>query len=139
MCNQEEADTRIILHTIHALNCGFSSILIKTSDSDVIVILIHHIQHFDTISPGCNITVNCGIGKTQRVINIRELACALGIQRSVALPLFVTLTGCDSMSAMKGRSKIMFLCMEEVFAPRHKMHGGAAGQPITIFADGCQV
>ena len=34
VCNQEEADTRIILHIIHALNCGFSSILIKTSDSD---------------------------------------------------------------------------------------------------------
>ncbi len=31
VCNREEVDTRIILHTIHALNCGFSSILIKTS------------------------------------------------------------------------------------------------------------
>ena len=61
----------------------------------------------DTISTGCNITVNYGIGKTRRVINIRELACAMGVQRSVALPLFVTLTGCDSTSALKGRSKIM--------------------------------
>ena len=104
VCNQEQADSRIILHIIHALNCGFSSILIKTSDSDVIVILIHHLQHFDTISTGCDITVNYGIGKKQRVINIRELACALG---GAALPLFVTLTGCDSTSAMKGRSKRM--------------------------------
>ena len=31
VCNQEEADTRIILHIIHALNCGFCSILIRTS------------------------------------------------------------------------------------------------------------
>ena len=52
VCNQEEADTRIILHIIHALNCLFSSILIKTSSSDVIVILIHHLHHFDTISTG---------------------------------------------------------------------------------------
>ena len=139
--HQEEADTRIILHIIHALNCGFSSILIKTCDSYVIVILIHHLQHFDTISTGCNTTVNYGTGKTQRVINIRELACALGVQRSVDLPLFVTLTGYDSTSAMKGRSKrmIVFLCMEEVFAPRHRLHGGAAGQPIPTFADRCQV
>ena len=71
VCNQEEADTRIILHIIHALNCGFSSILIKTSDSDVIVILIRQLRHFETISIGCNITVNYGIGKTQRVINTR--------------------------------------------------------------------
>ena len=77
VCIQEEADTRIILHITNAPNCGFSSILIKTSDSDVIVILIHHLQHFDTISTGCNITVSYGIGKIQRVINIRQLACAL--------------------------------------------------------------
>ena len=64
VCNQEEVDTPIIRHIIHVLNCGFSSILIKTSDSDVIVILIHHLQHFDTISTGCNIMVNYGIGKT---------------------------------------------------------------------------
>ena len=117
VCSQEEAHTRIILHIIHALDCGFSSILIKTSDSDVIVILIHHLQHFDTISTGCNITVNYGIGKTQRAINIRELACALGVQRSAALALFVTLTGCDSTSAMKGRSKIMYF-FRQVYGQR---------------------
>ena len=33
----------------------------------------------------------------------------------------------------------MFLCMEEVFAPRHIMHGRAARQPIPAFADGYQV
>ena len=71
VCNQDEADTRITLQIIHVLNCGFSRILIKTSDSDLIVIFRHHLHHFDTISAGCNITVNYGIGKTQRVINIR--------------------------------------------------------------------
>ena len=84
----------------------------------MIVILIHHLQHFDTISTGCNITVNYGIGKTQRVINIRELACALGVQRSAALPLFVTLTGCDSTSAMKGHSKIMCFSAWKKCSPR---------------------
>ena len=73
--------------------------------------------------------------KTKRGINIRELACALGVQSSAALPLFVTLTGCDSTSAMEGRSKIM----EEVFDPGHRMHGGANGQPIPTFASGCKV
>ena len=29
--------------------------------------------------------------------------------------------------------------MEEVFAQCHRMHGGATGQPIPTFADGCQV
>ena len=35
---------RIVLHTIHALNCGFSSVLVNTSDFDVIVILIRHLS-----------------------------------------------------------------------------------------------
>ena len=118
VCNQEEADTRIIIHIIHALNYGFSSNLIKTSDSDVIVILIYHLQHFDTISTGCNITVNYGIGKIQRVINIRELTCALGVQRSAALPFFMTLTGCDSTSGMKARSKKMCFSACKKCSPR---------------------
>ena len=29
--------------------------------------------------------------------------------------------------------------MEEVFAPCHRMHGGATGQPIPTFASGCKV
>ena len=62
--------------------------------------------------------MNYGIGKTQQVINIRELACALGVQRSVALSLFVTLTGCDSTSAMKGRSKIMCFSAWKKCSPR---------------------
>ena len=105
-CHQEEADTRMVLHIVHALNCGASNVLVITSDSDVVVILIHHLRRsFDTIKPDCSITVNYGTGQTQRLINIRELADVLGCQRSVALPLFVSLTGCESTSAMKGRSK----------------------------------
>ena len=120
VCNQEEADTRIILDIIHALNCRFSSILIKTSDSDVTVILIHHLQHFDTISTGCNITVNYGIGKTQRVINIRELACALRVQRSAALcdPHWMRLNVCHDgalcFSAWKKCSPRVTECMVEL-------------------------
>ena len=56
--------------------------------------------------------------KTQRGINIRELACALGVQRSAALPIFVTLTGCDSTSAMEGRSKMMCFSAWKKYSPR---------------------
>ena len=62
--------------------------------------------------------MNYGIGKTQRIINIRELACALGVQRNAALSLFVTLTGCDSTSAMKGRSKRMCFSAWKKCSPR---------------------
>ena len=62
-----------------------------------------------------------------------NFACALGVQRSAALPLVVTLTGCDSTCDMKGRSKRMcFSAWKEVFAPCHRMHGGATGHPIQL-------
>ena len=84
VCNQEEADTRIILHislknrisvNYSALNCLFSSIMIKTPSSDVIIPIIFtisipvQVQHHGELRDG----------KKVRVINIRELACALGV------------------------------------------------------------
>ena len=72
VCNQEEADTRIILHislknrisvNYSALNCLFSSIMIKTPSSDVIVILIHHLHHFNTISTGATSRWITGSGR----------------------------------------------------------------------------
>ena len=48
----------------------------------------------------------------------QRLADALGVQRSAALPLFVTLTGCDSTSAIKGRSKRMCFSVWKKCSPR---------------------
>ena len=49
---------RIVLHTIQALNCGFSSVLVNTSDIDVIVILIRQLSCFETIIAECKTTEN---------------------------------------------------------------------------------
>ena len=62
---------RIVLHTTHAPNCGFSSVLVNTFDIDVIVILIRQLSCFETIIAKCKTTENYGIGKTQRVLNVR--------------------------------------------------------------------
>ena len=104
-CKQEEADTRIIIHILHALTCGSLNVLVKTSDSDVIIILVHHFPQFSQVSKGCSVMVKFGIGKSQKLINIRELHDGLGPNRSKALPLFVALTGCDTTSSLKGHSK----------------------------------
>ena len=49
--------------------------------------------------------VKLGIGKAQKLISVKELHDGLGPSRSKALPLFMTLTGCDSTSSLKGHSK----------------------------------
>lgn len=39
-CNHEEADTRIVVHMRHALERGAESVLVRTVDTDVVVILV---------------------------------------------------------------------------------------------------
>lgn len=38
-CNHEEADTRVVVHILHALEHGIKTIVVRTVDTDVIVIL----------------------------------------------------------------------------------------------------
>ncbi len=38
-CNHEEADTRIVVHVLHALQHGDKTIQVRTVDTDVVVIL----------------------------------------------------------------------------------------------------
>lgn len=112
-CDHEEADTKIILHVIHALKTGSKTVLVKSVDSDIIVILMYHFEYFQQLSHDCSIYLYYGTGKNKRKLNIRNLYHALGSKLSRALPLFTTLTGCDSTSSIRGRSKkTAFLAMQ---------------------------
>jgi len=42
--NHEEADTRIVVHVSHALEGGAESVLVRTVDTDVVVILVGKIH-----------------------------------------------------------------------------------------------
>ena len=94
---------------LHALREEARTVLVKTVDSDVVVILITHFNLFERLSQECEVYVSFGSGKHNRILNIREMSLALGAQRCTALPLWVALTGCDSTSSMRGRSKRMAL------------------------------
>ena len=46
-CNHEEADTRIVVHALHAIQADQAkSVLVRTVDTDVIVILIRNVPSF---------------------------------------------------------------------------------------------
>lgn len=40
--DQEEADTRMIFHAAFASSCGLETIVVRSPDTDVLVLLIHH-------------------------------------------------------------------------------------------------
>ena len=46
LCNHEEADTWIFVHLIHAAENGITRVLIKTVDTDVVVVVVVAFAHF---------------------------------------------------------------------------------------------
>lgn len=104
-CDHEEADSRISVHIVDALNKGSKTILVRTVDTDVIVILIG--IHFDLISlhPGADIWVAFGMGKHFRYYSINTICQDLGASTSRALPVFHAFSGCDTTSQFLGKGK----------------------------------
>ncbi len=104
-CNHEEADTQMIVHLKNSLENGLSSILIRTVDTDVVVIWIGEFYKFQEIYPEVNIWVAFGTGKHFRHYHINTLCEMLGKDKSCSLPPFQAFTGCDSTSFFFGKTK----------------------------------
>ena len=104
-CNHEEADTRIVVHILHALNQGMQSIKVRTVDTDVVVILVG--AFFDLLQnqPTAKIWVAFGMSKNYRFYDINAIYNNLGKPKSRALPVFHALTGSDTTSFFKGKGK----------------------------------
>ena len=100
-CNHEEADSRLLLHAAHCVQNGHRRLLIRTVDTDVVVIAI---STFHLISPD-ELWIAFGLGNHYRLIPIHELTKALGEDKSKALPFFHSFTGCDTSSSFSSVGK----------------------------------
>ena len=100
-CNHEEADSRIILHVAHGSRHGHTKILIRTVDSDVLVLAI---AHFHMLALD-ELWVALGVGKHFKYIPVHQVANQLGVESCKALPFFHALTGCDVVSSFVGIGK----------------------------------
>ena len=99
-CNHEEADTRIVVQVLHAIQVNQAkSVLVTTVDTDVIVILIGKFHHLKAIQPVLDLWVEFVMGRNFSFISVGEV-------RSRSLPVFHALSGCDttSTSMRKARS-----------------------------------
>ena len=100
-CNHAEADTRIMLHLAHAAEQGHTIAYVRTVDSDVVVLTIHYFHTFGL----SELWVGFGCGKYYRDIPVHAICSSLGPTKSQALPLFHSLTGCDTTSQFLGCGK----------------------------------
>ena len=107
ICDHEEADTRLIVHVQDAVKNGFRTCLVRTVDTDVIVILVGKFYFFKTLCADIDIWVAFGTGKHFMYYHINYICHMLGEDKCLALPVFHSLTGSDTTSAFFGRGKKM--------------------------------
>ena len=100
-CNHEEADTRLFLHALHCAQNGHHRILIRSVDTDVVVlaIAIFHALSLDEL------WVAYGVKKHYRLIPTHTIANSLGENKAKALLFFHAFTGCDTLSSFSGIGK----------------------------------
>jgi len=100
-CSHEEADTRLILHAAHVGKSAMKKVMIKTVDTDVVVLAI---SFFSECSLD-ELWVEFGSGKYHRYIPIHVLHKAFTEEQAQALIGFHAFTGCDQVSAFGRRGK----------------------------------
>ena len=101
-CSHEEADSRMLLHVTHAAQHGRHQVLIRTVDTDVVVLAVFAITY---LPAGCELWVAFGTSKSFRYMAANQIAVSLGPEMSCALPLFHALTCCDTVSSFAGHGK----------------------------------
>lgn len=102
--NQEEADSRMMLHLLDAVKNGHEKIFLRTVDSDVVILCLHFLFVFQNYGLS-ELWVGFGTGKAYRDIPVHEVASILGHKNCEALPFFHAFTGCDMTSSMQGIGK----------------------------------
>lgn len=86
--NHEEADTKMIHHACKSNK----KIVIKCSDTDVLIVLLANMNKMNT---SAKIWVELGVSTKRRFINITRLYEKLGSNLAHSLPAFHAFTGCD--------------------------------------------
>ena len=101
----EEADNRMVCHMKDILYRGFTSIQLRTVDTDVVAILLGFMPQFLEFNEDVVIIVDFGTGNNRRKIRINECYASLGEPICTGLMFFHAFTGCDSTCAFFHRTK----------------------------------
>jgi hypothetical protein len=101
--SQEEADTRIMLHLKHAAEeYSNKTIIVRSPDTDVLVLLLTYVQQLDAIQ----VMFDTGVGNKRRLIRVNDIIQNCGAEQSKALLGLHAFTGCDTTSAFVRQGKI---------------------------------
>ena len=66
--NHEETDSTVVLYCKYACDQGYESVRIRSPDSDVFFVMLHHTSSFS-----CTVLFDTGTGNNKRLINMTDL------------------------------------------------------------------
>ena len=99
--SQDEADTRLILHSLGAVQRAARELHMQSADTDVFILAIHLYHQL------CRKTYFVtGVGNKQRVISLGPIVNALGDEKAEALPGFHAFSGADITGRFAGKGKL---------------------------------
>ena len=101
-CAAEEADQRLVRHTLNLIHNGYKNILVRTIDTDVLTLLISHISQLEL---GDDVNVHAYLINSDKYYDIKTIIRALGPDICRALLFFYALSGCDIVSSFFGKGK----------------------------------
>ncbi|KAJ8367592.1 hypothetical protein AAFF_G00314420 [Aldrovandia affinis] len=100
---EPDADTIIIDGAAHATEAGSKVIMVKASDTDVVVIAVSVLQALQELGLQ-QLWVAFGQGQHLRWVPVHDLCCTLA-EKSKGMLFFHAFTGCDVISAFRGKGK----------------------------------
>ena len=106
-CTAEEADPRLVRHAMHCAEKGFHNIVVRTIDTDVLVLLISYIPYLDAVCQS-NIYAMMGTGGNIDYYDVNNISSTIGYSFCKGLPFFYSFTGCDSVSSFSRIGKCTF-------------------------------
>ena len=98
-CEAEEADQRLVRHTLNLIHNGYTNILVRTIDTDVLVLLISQIGRVESN----DVDIHAYLINSEIYYGIWAIIQELESNICRALPFFYALSGCDTVSSFYGK------------------------------------
>ena len=91
-CNHEEADSRMMIHTLDASLHGHRRVKIRSNHTDIVVLAVS----IALTLPLDELWISFGSSKQVPCLPARTIATSLGREKACVLPMFHALTGYNS-------------------------------------------
>ena len=124
----EEADARLVRHTLHLAATGYKNILVRTVDTDLLILLCAYGLYWMNDS-SVNVCL-FGAGSNTRYYNVREMSESIGREKCGGLPFLYAFSGCDMVSSCYKKWKM------SIFAKKwHSMDDASLNKVFQSLSD----